>query len=88
MSKQAKILQKLSAPQTPAGLKWDELVGVLKYLGYEQLKSGKSSGSRRKFYHKTKDALISCHQPHPSPDVDKGCVADIVTHLKTYGFIK
>jgi len=47
----------------------------------------KNSGSRRKFYNKNKDALIICHEPHPQPTVDKGCIADVIEHLKTYGFI-
>lgn len=87
MSKHEKNLQKLKATPTPADIKWDELVGVLEYLGYTQLKAGKTGGSRRKFYHKEKDALICCHKPHPSPDVDKGCINDIVEHLKEHKFI-
>jgi len=88
MSKHEKNLLKLSATPVPAQFKWDELTGVLKHLGYEQLKTGKSGGSRRKFYHKQKNDLISCHEPHPSPDVDKGCISDVVDHLKVHGFIK
>lgn len=88
MSKHEKVIQRLCATPTPADIKWNELVGLLNYLGYEPLKKGKSGGSRRKFYHKAKDALICCHEPHPSPDVDKGCVADVVEHLRNYEFIK
>lgn len=88
MSKHEKNLQRLSVTPVPAQIKWDELVGVLKYLGYKQLKTGQSGGSRRKFYHEEKDDLISCHEPHPSPDVDKGCIADVVEHLTAHGFIK
>lgn len=84
MSKQSKALAKLSASPPPSGLKWDELKAVLEHLGYKMLKG---SGSRRKFYHKEKDLLVICHEPHPSPDVDKGCIASVVDHLKTNGFI-
>lgn len=84
MTKHKKILQKLCAKSIPANIKWNELKGMLENLGYVLIKG---SGSRRKFYHKGKDALISCHEPHPTPDVDKGCIADIVEHLKSYGFI-
>ena len=35
MSKHEKNLKRLSATPTPADLKWDELAGILKYLGYE-----------------------------------------------------
>ena len=87
MSKHEKTLTKLSAKPTPADIKWDDLTAALKYLGYEPVKKGKTGGSRRKFYHKEKNALISCHAPHPLPDVDKGCIDDVVENLKSYGFI-
>jgi predicted RNA binding protein YcfA (HicA-like mRNA interferase family) len=61
-----------------------ELVRVLEHLGYVLLKN---SGSRRKFFHAGKQALIICHQPHPSPNVDKACVADVVAHLRAYKFV-
>lgn len=84
MAKHQKALDKLCAQPPSADIKWSELKGVLEHLGYTLL-TGK--GSRRKFFHKGKNALIICHQPHPSPDVDKGCIADVVEHLKTFGFI-
>jgi predicted RNA binding protein YcfA (HicA-like mRNA interferase family) len=84
MSKYSKAIAKLAATPTPSNIKWDELAAVLEHLGYEMLKG---SGSRRKFFHKEKNALIICHQPHPSPDVDKGCISDVVEHLRTHGFI-
>jgi predicted RNA binding protein YcfA (HicA-like mRNA interferase family) len=57
---------------------------VLEHLGYKLLMG---SGSRRKFYHARNDAVIICHCPHPSPNVDKGCVADVVAHLMAQGLI-
>jgi predicted RNA binding protein YcfA (HicA-like mRNA interferase family) len=85
MSKHVKALAKLCASPTPASVRWDELRAVLEHFGYE-VKHG--SGSRRKFFHKQRDLLIICHEPHPSPEVDKGCVADVVAHLKANGFIQ
>lgn len=84
MSKQDKALLKLCAKPTPANVKWKELKSVLEYFGY---KLQSNSGSRRKFFHAEKKLLIICHEPHPSPDVDKGCVADVAEHLKSNGFI-
>jgi hypothetical protein len=84
MSKHTKALAKISTSPPPSSFKWDELKALLEHLGYRMLNG---SGARRKFYHKEKDLLISCHQPHPSPDVDKGCIVDVVDHLKTNGFI-
>ena len=84
MAKHDKILEKLRAKPPPAGIKWSELKSLLENLGYTLLKG---KGSRRKFFHHAKNAMIICHEPHPSPDVDKGCIADVIEHLKTNGFI-
>lgn len=84
MAKHQKALAKLCSTPPSSDIKWSELKGVLEHLGYVMLKN---SGSRRKFFHKEKNALIICHEPHPSPDVDKGCIADVIEHLKTHGFI-
>lgn len=87
MAKHDKTLVKICAKPTPSDVRWNDLASLLLSLGYVMLPAGKTGGSRRKFFHKGKDALISCHQPHPSPDVDKGCIDDVVDHLKTHGFI-
>jgi len=84
MSKHEKALEKISSIPPRSDIKWEELRGLLEHLGYKMLKG---QGSRRKFFHKDKNALIICHQPHPSPDVDKGCIRDVAEHLRAYGFI-
>jgi predicted RNA binding protein YcfA (HicA-like mRNA interferase family) len=84
MAKHQKALERLCSTPAPSDFKWLELKGVLEHLGYRMLKN---SGSRRKFFHEGKKALIICHQPHPSPDVGKTCITDVVEHLKDYGFI-
>jgi len=84
MAQLAKQLGALCAKPTPSNIKWSALKSTLEALGYVCIKG---SGSRRKFYHEGKDALINCHQPHPSPEVDKGCIADIVEHLRANGFL-
>lgn len=87
MSRFQKALDKLLQVPPPANLSWSELVTILEHFGYAKLKPGKTGGSRRKFYHKEKDALISCHEPHPQPDVDRNCIRDVVDHLRDNGFI-
>jgi predicted RNA binding protein YcfA (HicA-like mRNA interferase family) len=84
MSKHQKALERLRAKPPAADIKWNELKTVLEHLGYEMLKN---NGSRRKFVHRGTKALIICHEPHPSPDVDKGCIVDVVAHLEANGFI-
>lgn len=84
MGKHDKALQRLCAEPPAADIKWTELKGILEQLGYTMLTN---RGSPRKFFHRGKNALIICHRLHPSPDADKGCVADVVEHRRTHGFI-
>lgn len=86
MSRHRKIIDKLKVKTPASDIKWSELKGVLESFGYVMLKSG--SGSGRKFYNEEKRALFLCHQPHPSPCIDKGCIADVVEHLKEHGYLK
>lgn len=85
MSKHQKTLARMCKKPVPNDIKWDDFKAALESLGYKMLKGG---GSRRKFFHQEKDRLISCHMPHPSPDVDKGCIADVVEHLEINGFLE
>ena len=87
MSRQQKALDKLCTRPPPADYAWDELVSLLVHLGYKQLKPKKTGGSRRKFYHQGKDALICVHEPHPEAIIDRNCIRDVVDHLKDNGFI-
>lgn len=84
MSKHSKTLEKLCRIPTPGDIKWDDLQALLKHLGYKVLNG---RGSRRKFYNQTIDDLIICHEPHPSPEVDKACVDDVVEHLRSHKLI-
>lgn len=84
MTKHSKLLDKLNAKPTPSDIKWGELTTLLKGCGYELIKG---SGSRRKFYNKDVDDLIICHEPHPRPEVDKGCINDVIDHLKNKGYL-
>jgi len=82
--KYEKILIRLAAKPPPSNFKWPELVSVLRYLGFELLTG---SGSRRKFHHREKNILIICHQPHPTQNVDKGCLVDVVNTLTDHGLL-
>jgi predicted RNA binding protein YcfA (HicA-like mRNA interferase family) len=84
MAKHKKALEKLTSVPPSPNIKWDELKSVLEHLGYEVKNN---DGSRRKFYNKAKNLLIICHEPHPSPNVDKGCIADVTEHLRANGLI-
>jgi predicted RNA binding protein YcfA (HicA-like mRNA interferase family) len=80
-----KALERICTTPPASDITWKELKALLEGLGYGMLKG---SGSRRKFYHQETKALIICHEPHPSPKVDKACVRDVAQHLRDYGFWK
>ena len=84
MSKKEKLLSRLQ--QRPKDFTWDELTKLLKMLGYELRKSGKTGGSRRRFIHSTATP-ISLHKPHPQNTLKRYMIDDILEKLEREGMI-
>ncbi len=68
----------------PADFTWDELVQVLRYFGYIELKKGKTGGSRRKFANEAK-RVISLHKPHPGNILKRYMVDQVIDVLRENG---
>jgi hypothetical protein len=68
----------------PKDLNWNELVLILKFYGYDEMPSGKTSGSRRRFSDHEK-RIISLHKPHPSSIVKTYVIEQIIANLKENG---
>ena len=49
----------------PSDFHYDDLVRLLGYFGFEEVKKGKTSGSRKKFLNKD-GVPIMIHKPHPN----------------------
>lgn len=81
MSKAEKLLQRLST--LPKDFTWEELVTVLRHLGYSELTN---SGSRRKFIDR-KNNMINLHKPHPSNIIKHYALKQVVEHLHEKGLI-
>ena len=62
MSKLDKLVARLLSQ--PTDFTWDELLRLLRALGYRELAAGKTGGSRRAFGNEA-GTLIRLHQPHP-----------------------
>ncbi len=77
MGRQDKLIARLKG--RPRDFSWDELVLLLISLGYREVKTGRSGGSRRKFIHETAPT-IALHKPHPGRIV-KSYVIDYVLEL-------
>ena len=61
-ARQEKLIERFRS--RPRDFRWDELVRLLNSLGYEEVKTGRTGGSRRRFVHPTAPVL-SLHEPHP-----------------------
>jgi len=79
MSKKEKLILKFQ--QRPKNFTWDELVSLLKYLGYREIKTGKTGGSRRRFIHDSA-ATITLHKPHPQNILKRYAVDQVLDILK------
>ncbi len=49
----------------PKDFRYAELVVLLGYLGYQEIASGKTSGSRIAFWNEMSGRIIRLHRPHP-----------------------
>lgn len=61
---------------------YDELVTLLGYYGYSELKMGKTAGSRRAFLHNNSQHLIRLHKPHPDNGLKRYQKVYIIDELK------
>ncbi len=86
MSKIDKIKEKLQKKPTPKNFKWEELIKVLNHFGFKAISSGKTGGSRRKFINDNK-IIISLHEPHPSSELKKYQIEQVLEVLKQENFL-
>lgn len=64
---------------------FDEVVQLLKALGYESDNKGKTSGSRISFFRKTDNSVIMLHKPHPNNELKKYAKKELINNLKERG---
>ena len=84
MSRRNKLIARLRS--RPKDLTWEELVRLLKALGYAEAKAGKTGGSRRRFIHPNAPAL-SLHRPHPDNTVKMYIIDELLRVLGEEGLI-
>ena len=86
MSKTEKLLQRFLSK--PKDFTFEDLRRLLKSFGYEDAKTGKTSGSRVAFYNTELDDMIKFHKPHPSQIMKQCYLRDIEQQLRDKGVIK
>ncbi len=85
MAKIDKLIARLLV--RPTDFTWDELTNVLIYFGYQELKKGKTGGSRRKFADEGK-RMINLHKPHPGNILKRYMIDQVIAVLKENGNLK
>ena len=63
MGKLDKLTERIC--KRPKDFTWEELEKLLAARGFELLKSGKTGGSRCKFYNEANKEVLDLHKPHP-----------------------
>ncbi len=86
MSKTDKLLRRFLS--RPTDFTYGEIIKLFKEFGYEEVKTGKTAGSRVGFYNKTIEDMIKFHRPHPTQIMKRCYLNDIEKHLKDKGVIK
>ncbi len=86
MSKAEKLLQRFLSK--PKDFTFEELRRLLSHFGYEEAKTGKTSGSRMTFYNAELDDMIKFHKPHPSTVMKQCYLRDIEQQLRDREVLK
>lgn len=85
MSKTEKLVQRFLSK--PMDFTFADLSRLLKSVGYEEAKTGKTSGSRVTFYSAKLDDMIKFHKPHPSQIMKQCYLREIEQQLRNKGVI-
>lgn len=86
MSKAEKLMQRFLSK--PKDFTFEELRKFLKSFGYEEAKTGKTSGARVAFYNAELDDMINLHKPHPAQVMKQCYLKDIERQLRDREVIK
>ncbi len=84
MTRRDKLIARLKG--SPKDFSWDELNRLLGVLGYREVSTGKTGGSRRRFVHATAP-VITLHKPHPGNIVKMYVIDDLLRLLTEEGLI-
>ena len=85
MSKKEKILKRIL--RKPKDFTYNELRTMLGQLGYKELSSGKTSGSRVAFINEKTMHVIRLHKPHPKNILKNYQILQIIEELHRIGVI-
>lgn len=87
MSQIQKLIEKLKQKPVPSDIKHLELVRLLVHLGFEEIKTGKTSGSRIKYRQTNTGLQIRLHKSHGSDPVNQKALSATISALEENGLI-
>ncbi len=79
-AKHERTLEGVFKTPTPAGIRWNEVVSMLKAAGVDV---SQRSGSRVLLKKRAERMVV--HQPHPEPETGRATVRDIAAFLEALG---
>jgi len=79
MSRKEKLISRFQ--QRPKDFTWDELTSLLKSIGYREVRTGRTGGSRRRFVHPSA-ATITLHKPHPQNFLKRYAIDQVLDVLR------
>ncbi|MCB9245809.1 MAG: type II toxin-antitoxin system HicA family toxin [Flavobacteriales bacterium] len=80
MSRVEKLVKRLL--DRPADFTYEELLKILRHFGYEEVKTGKTAGSRRAFIHKQTMHILRIHKPHPERTIKRYVLDYLIEELR------
>ena len=87
MSRKEKLLKRFLT--LPKDFTYDEAVKLLSDFGFQPVKTGKSAGSRVRFFNKDfPEYVVKFHKPHPENTLKQYILEIIKTNLIECGLLK
>lgn len=86
MSKTEKLIRRFLTK--PKDFTYNELGKLLNSFGYQEAKTGKTSGSRVAFINPDTKHIIRLHKPHPDPELKTYQLDYIEDELRKGGLIE
>ena len=78
MTRREKLIQRLKSK--PKDFTWNETTSLLTGLGFTEVKTGKTGGSRRRFIN-SDNVVITLHKPHPGNILKRYQIEQIIEIL-------
>ncbi len=79
MSRKEKLIKRFL--RRPKDFSWEELSSLLTVLGFEEVNTGKTRGSRRRFINEA-GVILTLHKPHPHNILKRYQIEQIIEILQ------